>query len=167
MGVGAARAFLGKKPKQDPRPWVRGCEPELSSFNQAASRACIRKRQADSWEEWRDCCRANVDVWRGLGLRKLNGGMLKHNRFRTKPIKGTPLGFWTFKELCSHGSSSSLGEVHPTDAQVERDALAKHFRLIGEGPVLVADRVWDNVSSYSPMDVVWARPSPQRTSCMV
>ena len=61
----------------------------------------------------------NVDVQRGLGLRRLNGGM------RT------------------------------ADVQVERDVWAEHFRLIGEGPGLVADWVWNKFPFYSPMNAVW------------
>ena len=56
-----------------------------------------------------------------------------------------------------------MGEVRPADVQAERDAWAEHFRLIGEGPGLVADRVWDNVPSYSPMDAVWGNaPAPNQ-----
>ena len=55
----------------------------------------------------------------------------------------------------------SIGEVRPADVQVERGAWAERFRLIGEDPGLVADRVGDNVPSYSPMDVVWgSAPAP-------
>ena len=52
LGVGVARAVLGEEPKRDVRPWVRGCEPELSGYDQAVSSASIRKRQAETWEEW-------------------------------------------------------------------------------------------------------------------
>ena len=45
------------------------------------------------------------------------------------------------------------------DVQVGRGAWAEHFRLIGKGPGLVADRVWDNVPSHSSMDVVWGTAS--------
>ena len=59
--------------------------------------------------------------------------------------------------------SLALGEVLPADVQLERDAWVEHFRLIGEGPGMVADWVWDNVASYSPMDVVWgAAPAPNK-----
>ena len=89
-------------------------------------------------------------------------GMIRPGRFRTKPTKVMLLGvFATFKELHNRGLSFSLGEVRPADVQLERDAWAEHFRLIGEGSGLVADKVWDNVPSYSPMDVVWgAAPAP-------
>ena len=49
---GVARAVLGEEPKSEARPWVKGCEPELVSFDQAVSRASVRKRQAETWEEW-------------------------------------------------------------------------------------------------------------------
>ena len=52
LGVGVARAVLGEEPKRDVRPWVRGCESELANYDQAVSRASIRKRQAETWEEW-------------------------------------------------------------------------------------------------------------------
>ena len=52
LGVGVARAVLGEEPKRDARPWVRGCEPELASYDQDVSRASVRKRQAETWEEW-------------------------------------------------------------------------------------------------------------------
>ena len=52
VGIGVARAVLGEEPKRDVRPWVRGCESELSVYDQAVSRASIRKRQAETWEEW-------------------------------------------------------------------------------------------------------------------
>ena len=41
LGLGVSRAVLGEEPRPDPRPWVRGCEPELSSFDQEVSRACF------------------------------------------------------------------------------------------------------------------------------
>ena len=105
---------------------------------------------------------ANAAVRPGLGLRRLSGGMIKPGRFRTKPTKVMLLGvFATFKELCNRGLSLSLGEVRPADVHLERDACAEHFGLIGEGLGLVADRAWDNVPSYSPVDVVWgAVPAP-------
>ena len=37
LGVGVARAVLGEEPKRDVRSWVRGCEPELSFYDQATS----------------------------------------------------------------------------------------------------------------------------------
>ena len=62
----------------------------------------------------------------------------------------------------NRGFSISLGEVRPADVQVERDAWAERFRLIGEGPGLLFDKVWwDSVPSYSPMDVAWGTaPAP-------
>ena len=42
----------GVSSKRDVRLWVRGCEPELSFYDQAVSRASFRKRQAETWEEW-------------------------------------------------------------------------------------------------------------------
>ena len=43
-----------REPRPDPRPWVRGCEPELSSCDQEVSRASFRKRKAEDWDEWKD-----------------------------------------------------------------------------------------------------------------
>ena len=54
LGVGVARAVLGEEPKRDARPWVRGCESELASYDQDVSRASVRKRQAETWQEWTD-----------------------------------------------------------------------------------------------------------------
>ena len=48
LGVGVARAVLGEEPRQDHRPWVKGLERELSTYDQAVSGAYNRKRQADS-----------------------------------------------------------------------------------------------------------------------
>ena len=63
--------------------------------------------------------------------------------------------FATFKELRIRGATVHLGEVRPADVDAERDAWA------GEGEGLVSDRVWDNIPSYSPMDVVWGNaPAP-------
>ena len=45
--------------------------------------------------------------------------------------------------------SISSGD-RPAEAQMERDAWAEHFRLIGDGTGLVDDRVWANVPSYPP-----------------
>ena len=72
------------------------------------------------------------------------------------------MGFSPLLRSCVIGVLSfALGEVRPADVQSERDAWAEHFRLVGEGSGLVAERVWDNVPSYSPMDVVWgAAPAP-------
>ena len=78
LGVGVARAVLGEEPKRDVRPWVRGCEPELSGYDQAISNASIRKRQAETWEEWSESVaevrRCNVGGWRGFVLRRWRGG---------------------------------------------------------------------------------------------
>ena len=92
----------------------------------------------------------------------MHGGIRRPNRFRIRPIKGDAFGvFATFKELRLRGASLSLGEVRPADAPFERDAWAEHFRLIGEGPGSVEDRVWANVPSFSPMDSVWGNaPAP-------
>ena len=54
-----------------------------------------------------------------------------------------------------------MGEVHPAEAQSERDAWAEHFRKIGEGVGEVKEHVWANVPFYSPMDAVWGdAPAP-------
>ena len=43
--LGVARAIFGEEPKKDPRPWVRGCENELVTFDQAVTQASCRKRR--------------------------------------------------------------------------------------------------------------------------
>ena len=60
--------------------------------------------------------------------------------------------FVAFREIHLRGSNIALGDFAPKYAQGERDEWAEHFRLIGEGPGLVADRVWDNGPSYPPMN---------------
>ena len=70
LGLGVARAVLGEEPKSDPRPWVRGCEPELRVFDQAVSLASSRKRSATSWEVWRE---ANYEVRR---CKRRKGGLV-------------------------------------------------------------------------------------------
>ena len=52
LGLGVARAILVEEPRTDPRPWVRGCENELVTFDQAVTQASCRKRAAESWDEW-------------------------------------------------------------------------------------------------------------------
>ena len=50
----------------------------------------------------------NVDVEYGLGRKRLNGGMLRHNRSRTRLTKEMPLGFFaTSKGLRNPGLSLS------------------------------------------------------------
>ena len=166
LGVGVARAVLGEEPKRDVRPWVRGCEPELSGFDRAISDASIRKRQAETWEEWsasvaevRRCKRRRV-AW--LRSKEVAWWDAKAQQAQDKADQGDAFGvFATFKELRLRGSSLSSGEIRPAEAELERDAWAEHFRMIGEGAGSVDDRVWSNVPSYPPMDVVWGNaPAP-------
>ena len=96
LGLGVAKAVLGEEPKSDPRPWVRGCEPALREFDKAVSLASSRKRAATSWDEWRE---ANYEVRRckrrrvhGCGIRRSNGGMIRHVWRRIKPTKAMLLG---------------------------------------------------------------------------
>ena len=103
----------------------------------------------------------SVVVLLGLGLRRLHGGIRRLNR---KADQRDAFGVFATKELRNRGASLSLGEVRPADAPFERDAWAEHFRLIEEGPVLVQDRVWANVHSFSLMCCVGKRPCPQRAS---
>ena len=166
LGVGVARAVLGEEPVQDHRPWVKGLEHELSTYDQAVSGAYTRKRQADSLEELRESvaeirrCKRRRSAW--LRAKEVEWWDDKARQVQDKADQGDAFGvFSTFKELRNRGLSFALGEVRPADVQSERDAWAEHFRLIGEGSGLVADQVWDNVPSYSPMDVVWgAAPAP-------
>ena len=86
----------------------------------------------------------------------------KAQQVQDKADQGSAFGvFATFEELRNRGASLSLGEVRPADAPFERDAWAEHFRLIGEGPGLMEDKIWANVPSFSPMDAVWGNaPAP-------
>ena len=166
LGLGVARAVLGEEPKKDPRPWVRGCEKELVTFDQAVTQASRRKRAAESWDDWWD---ANREVrsskrrrtaW--LRDKEVAWWDAKAQQVQDKADQGDAFGvFATFKELRLRGSSVALGDVSPKEAQGERDAWAEHFRLIGEGTGSVEARVWENVPSYSPMDAVWGNaPAP-------
>ena len=47
----------------------------------------------------------------------------------------------TLRELRSRGANIPSGDVAPKVAQTERDAWAEHFRLIGEGPGRVEEKV--------------------------
>ena len=158
LGVGVARAVLGEEPKRDARPWVRGCEPELASYDRDVSRATVRKRQAETWEEWTESvaevrrCKRRRLAW--LRSKEVAWWDNKAQQAQDKADQGDSFGvFAAFKELRLRGSSFSSGEVRPVEAQAERDAWAEHFRKIGEGPGEVVDRVWVNVPSYPPMDV--------------
>ena len=65
LGLGVSRAVLGEEPRPDPRPWVRGCEPELSSFDQEVSRASLRKRRMNGGLLLRTFVAVSVVVLRG------------------------------------------------------------------------------------------------------
>ena len=166
LGLGVSRAVLGEEPRLDPRPWVRGCDPELSSFDQEVSRASLRKRKAKDWDEWQASvadvrrCKRHRSAW--LRSKEVAWWDQKAQQVQDKADQGDAFGvFATFKELRNRGASPSLGEVRPANAPFERDAWAEHFRLIGEDPGLVEDRVWANVPSFSPMDAVWGNaPAP-------
>ena len=139
LGLGVSRAVLGEEPRPDPRPWVRGCEPELSSFDQEVSRASLRKRKAEDWDEWKASvadvrrCKRRRSAW--LRSKEVAWWDQKAQQVQDKADQGDAFGvFATFKELRLRGASISLGEVRPADAPFERDAWAEHFRLIGEGP---------------------------------
>ena len=160
MGLGFARAILGEEPKKDPRPWVRGCENELATFDRAVTQASCKKRVAEFWQNGESWLASydvvSDDALPGWGIRSLLGGTIRHNKFRIR------LCFWgvyaILKELWHRGSSVALGDVCPKEVQ---GAWAEHFRLIGEGTGSVKDRVWANVPCYSPMDVVWGNaPAP-------
>ena len=158
--------MLGEEPKRDVRPWVRGCELELSGYDQEVSNASIRKRQAVTWEEWSESvaevrrCKRRRLAW--LRSKEVAWWDAKAQQAQDKADQGDSFGvFATFKELRLRGSSLSSGEIRPAEAELERDAWAEHFRMIGEGTGSVDDRVWANVPSYPPMDVVWGNaPAP-------
>ena len=136
----------------------------------AISDASVRKRQAETWEEWsesvaevRRCKRRRV-AW--LRSKEVVWWDAKAQQAQDRAGQGDAFGvFATFKELRLRGSSLSSGEIRPAEAELERDAWAEHFRMIGEGAGSVDDRVWSNVPSYPPMDVVWETLLPP-TSCM-
>ena len=81
LGLGVARAVLGEEPKPDPRPWVRGCEPELRVFVQAVLQASSRKRSAGSWSEWRE---ADYDVRR---CKRRRGAWLREKEVQWWDVK--------------------------------------------------------------------------------
>ena len=141
LGLGVARAIVGEEPKKGPRPWVRGCENELVSFDRAVAQASSQKWEADKEVAWWDA---------------------KAQQVQDKAEQGDAFGvFATFKELRSRGSSVALGDVCPKVVQAECDAGAERFRLMGEGTGSVDDRVWANVPSHPPMDFVWGNaPAP-------
>ena len=62
LGLGVARAILGEEPKKDPRAWVRGCEKEIVTFDQAVTQASCRKRAAESWDDWWEYDEASDDA---------------------------------------------------------------------------------------------------------
>ena len=97
LGLGVSRAVLAVEPRLDPRPWARGCELELCSFDQEVSRASLRKRKAEDWDEWKvsvgTFVAGTVVVLLGLGLRRLHGGIRRPNRCRIRPTKEMPLVF--------------------------------------------------------------------------
>ena len=166
LGLGVARAVLGEEPRRDPRPWVRGCEADLRAFDASVTEASSRKRKAESWEMWREAdyavrrCKRRRSAW--LREKEVEWWDAKAKLAQDKADLGDSFGlFATFKELRLRGSNVSLGDARPAEVQSERDAWAEHFRLIGEGPGSVADHVWDNVPSYSPMPLVFGEaPAP-------
>ena len=132
LGLGVSRAILGEEPRRNPRPWVRGCEPELSSFDQEVSRASLRKRKAEDWDEWKAFvadvrrCKRRRFAW--LRSKEVAWWDQKAQQVQDKADQGDDFGvFAIFKEL--RHASLSLGEVRPADALFERDAWAEHFRL--------------------------------------
>ena len=155
LGLGVSSAILGEEPKKDPRPWVRGCENELVTFDQAVTQASCRKRAAESWDEWREAnrkvrrCKRRRTAW--LRDKEVAWWDAKAQQVQDKADQGDAFGvFATFKEVRLRGSSVALGDACPKEVQCERDAWAEHFRTGS-----VEDRVWASVPSYSPMDAVW------------
>ena len=109
LGLGVARAVLGEEPKKDPRPWVRGCEKELVTFDQAVTQASCRKRAAESWDDWWE---ANREVRRSkrrrmawLRDKEVAWWDAKAQQVQDKADQGDAFGvFATFKELRLRGS---------------------------------------------------------------
>ena len=158
MGWGWLRLFWARK--KDPRPWVRGYEVELRVFDRAVSEASSPKRAAESWDDWRVAsyeirrCKRRRSEW--LRNKEVVWWEAQAQLIQDKADQGDSFAvFSTFKDLRLRGSAAALGDARPAEAQRERDAWAEHFRLIGEGAGEVADKVWDNVPAYSPMDTVW------------
>ena len=101
----------------------------------------VCKRQAEPWEEWWE--------W----LRRLDDAKPR----RLAWLRCKEVAWWDAKAQQAQDKADQGDAL----AQVERDAWAEHFRLIGESPGLVADQVWENVPCYAPMDVVWENaPAP-------
>ena len=138
---GFARGILDEEPKQDSRPWAWGCEPELSSYDQAVSWALFASD------------RRNLGRSGGNWLRRLDDAKPRHLAW----LRCKEVAWWDAKAQRTQDKADQGDAL----AQVERDAWAEHFRLIGESPGLVADQVWENVPCYAPMDVVWENaPAP-------
>ena len=63
---------------------------------------------------------ASVVVLLGLGLRRLHGGIRRHNRFRTRPIKVMPylpLALWGWPSSSKAGSINGYA-IHSADKNV-------------------------------------------------
>ena len=72
LGAGVAQGILDDEPKQDSRPWAWGCEPELSSYDQAVSWALFasdrRSLGRSGGNRLRRLDIVNTDAWHGSGL---------------------------------------------------------------------------------------------------
>ena len=91
--------FWEREPKKDPRLWVRGCENEFVTFDQAVAQASCRKRAAESWDEWWE---SNREVRRVAWLRnkEVTWWNAKAQQVQDKADQGDAFGvFATFKEL--------------------------------------------------------------------
>ena len=103
----------------DPRPWVRGCEPELSSFDQAVSKASVRKRRVESCEGWRDSvaevrrCKRPRLAW--LRSKEVEWRDAKAQQVQDKVDHREPFGFF-FSE-------------GPKWGQTKRDAKLRNSRV--------------------------------------
>ena len=104
LGLGVARAILGDEPKKDPRPWVRGCEHELGTFDRAVAQASSRERAAESWDEWwvsnREVqrCKRRRTAW--LRDKEVAWWDAKAQQVQDKADQGDAFGvFANFKEL--------------------------------------------------------------------
>ena len=112
VGGGVARAVLGEEPKRNVRPWVRGCESELEVYDQAVSRASIRKRQAETWEEWsesvaevRRCKRRRVAWFRS---KEVVWWDAKAQQVQDKADQGDPFGVFATSNEYKYKPTNTL-----------------------------------------------------------
>ena len=97
---------------QDHRPWVKGLEHELSTYDQAVSGAYTRKRQADSLEELRESvaeirrCKRRRSAW--LRAKEVEWWDDKARQVQDKADQGDAFGVFPLLRSCVIGVCLSL-----------------------------------------------------------